>query len=46
MYILILLTIIILVMIVCDTIEKIFIYHSYKSLTPEQIEAFVRNAKR
>lgn len=46
MYIFVLLTIILLTTIVCETVEKIYIYRMYKNLSPGQIEAFVRNAKR
>ena len=46
MHIFFLLTIILLTIIICETVEKIYIYRMYKNLSPEQIEAFVRNAKR
>lgn len=40
------LALIVALIIVCETIEKISIYRSYKSLTPEQLEALSRNAKQ
>ena len=46
MYIFALLTIIISIAVICEMVEKIYIYKMYKNLSPEQIEAFVRNAKR
>lgn len=32
--------------IICETIEKISVYRSYKSLTPEQLESLSHNAKQ
>lgn len=46
MHVFVLLTIILLTIIICETVEKIYIYRMYKKLSPEQIEVFVRNAKR